>query len=368
MEPQRRAAAPAGEPAGGQLRPVEEAALALHEPGLDADAITARLERLVVDLQLASEPTFLPAALRWSGTIEGTDCGNGIVEIDVRRPDGVLAGVLRCRPRSALTERHAVVLATHAGVALGGVERLAEIERREQGVRRIAERLQDTLLPTLPSLPSTLVAVAYRAASREARVGGDFYDVFVLPNGSVLIVVGDVVGKGVEAAARTARITQTLRALALQDLELYELLEMADRQVTWQDPEIMATLWCGLYDPTSRELAFASLGHPPALLLRADGNPMRLELEGLPLGLRDLTEEAPEVRHRQLESRDLLVLYTDGVVEASRDFLAGQEALQKAIVARRDEPLEQIVEGALSELLADAGHQDDAVMLVLRRR
>jgi serine phosphatase RsbU (regulator of sigma subunit) len=109
------------------------------------------------------------------------------------------------------------------------------------------------------------------------------------------------------------------------------------------------------------------LGHPPALLLRADGDPIRLELEGLPLGLRELVERPPEVRTRRLESRDLLVLYTAGVVEASKDYLAGQHALLDAIRRRREETVGEILKGALSDLLEGAGHSDDAAMLVLRR-
>jgi phosphoserine phosphatase RsbU/P len=188
-----------------------------------------------------------------------------------------------------------------------------------------------------------------------------------LPDGRVLIAVGDVMGKGVDAALHTSRITHTMRSLAMGGLELDLLLERLDEQITWQDPDLMATVWCGLYEPDSGELHFASLGHPPALLLRADGNPIRLELEGLPLGLRDLTDRPPEIRARRLAPRDLLVLYTDGVVEASKDYLAGQEALLAAVAFRRDEPVGEILNGALEELLANAGHSDDAAMLILRR-
>src|SRR5690606_1420838 len=139
--------------------------------------------------------------------------------------------------------------------------------------------------------------------------------------------------------------------LALQRLPIDELLARVDEHVVWQDPEIMATLWCGIYEPDSGELSFASLGHPPALLLRSTGEPIRLELEGLPLGMRDLSPKPPEIRSRQLDSRDLLVLYTDGVVEASRDYLAGQDALLRAVEAHRDDPLEELLNAALSELL-----------------
>jgi sigma-B regulation protein RsbU (phosphoserine phosphatase) len=355
-----------GASAPSRLRPIEEAVLALHAPGLSFDEVTSLFENLVGDLGLAEEAVFLPESLLRVMRRRQDESRMELAE--VRRPDGALIGALRFRPLSERGIHQTVLLARHAGVALSAVFQRDAMERREAAVRRVAERLQDSLLPDLPRVTDTNVVVAYRAAAREAKVGGDFYDVFPLPDARVMIVVGDVVGKGVEAAVRTSRITQTLRALALQGLDLDVLLERADQQVAYQDPDIMATLWCGLYEPRTGELAFASLGHPPALLLRSSGEPIRLELEGLPLGLRDLSPSPPEIRSRHLEPRDMLVLYTDGVVEGSRDFLAGQESLLRAVMRRREEPLEEILSGALGELLADANHSDDAVMLLLRRR
>lgn len=346
------------------LRPVEAAALSLHRPSLTFGEVTALLEQMAVGLGLTADATFLaPAMLR-----EARAGSDHATLIEVRRPDGALVGALRLHPVDERAAHAAHVLAAHAGVALSSIAQLRAIERRERSVRRVAERLQDSLLPSLPELAATSLTVDYRAAARDAKVGGDFYDVFPMPDGRVLIAVGDVVGKGVEAAVRTSRITQTLRALALQRLPLDELLARADEQVVWQDPEIMATLWCGFYEPDTGELSFASLGHPPALLLRSTGEPIRLELEGLPLGMRDLSPKPPEIRDRHLDSRDLLVLYTDGVVEASRDYLAGQESLLRAIESHRDEPLEDVLAAALEYLLAGANHSDDAVMLLLRRR
>lgn len=339
------------------------AALSLYRPDQSAARVTSRLAELVAELGLAADPVYLPAR---EPLPEAEAPGTAAVA--VRRPDGSLAGVLRCRPAGPGAAESVRVLAAHAGVALAGVGRLREVARREAVLRRVAEHLQDALLPALPDLPHTVMAVSYRAAARDARVGGDFYDAFPMPCGRVLITVGDVMGKGLEAAAHTSRITQTLRALALQGLDLDVLLERADAQVTWQSQDVIATVWCGLYDPASGEIAFASLGHPPALLLRAGGEPIRLELEGLPMGMRDLSGSPPEVRSRRLAPRDLLVLYTDGVVEASRDYLAGQQALLAAIARRREEPVGTILAGALQDLLdADTDNRDDAVMLLLRR-
>lgn len=352
------------------LRAAAEAALGLHEPQSSPQDVTELLARLVTDLDLADSVTFTPETAMTTPTSPDED---DLVAVQVRRPRPVgedrrtFEGVLWCRPRSPDARAAIEVLAAHAGAALAMVARREDVERREHGMRRVAERLQDAMLPDLPDLPHTRLTVEYRAAGRETRVGGDFYDVFALPSGSALIVVGDVQGKGIEAASRTLLVTQTFRALALQGASLEELLERADEQVRYQDPEFMATVWCGLYQPATGEMRFASLGHPPALLLRAQTEPTRLELEGLPLGLRDLADEPPETRSRKLEPRDLLVLYTDGVVEASGDLVAGQEALMEAIARHREEPLQSLVTSTLDELLADGGHADDAAMLLLRR-
>lgn len=355
-------------PRSPSLRLVDDAALALHQPSLSAADVTALLVTLVGDLGLGEDLVYR------TDRETPSDAPTGLVGIPVHRgstPSGRarLAGVLWYRPTNGDVSGHVESLAAHASLALAAMADRDEMARREDSVRRIAEKLQDSLLPPLPQLDQTLLAVEYRAAGRDTRVGGDFYDVFAMPDGRVLIVVGDVMGKGVEAASRTSRITQTLRALALQDLGLEELLARVDEQVSFQDPDIMATLWCGLYVPATGELDFASLGHPPALLVR-EGNqdPIHLALQGLPLGLRDLSEQPPECRDRRLASRDLLVLYTDGVIEASGDVIAGLEALHSAIRARRNEPLDRIVRESLDELLDKGGHSDDAVILLLRRR
>jgi len=346
--------------------------------------IPVLLERLVRATGLADDVAYTSATSSTSSTSRASSMDAGeaapsrpshrgagvttteVALVPVRRTDGYPQGLLRCRPRPG-TLSTIEDLATLAGAAMGEAARAEELAVREAALRRVAERLQDSLLPVLPALPSTLLEVVYRAAARDARVGGDFYDAFALPDGNVLLVVGDVMGKGVEAASRTSRITQTFRALAMQGLPLDRMLERVCEQVVFQDPEIMATMWAGLYEPLSGQLVFASCGHPPALLLRPEGPAAWLNVEGLPLGMHDLLDEIPETRSRVLGSRDLLVLYTDGLIEASGDVIAGQEALLHAIESRRDSSLRDLVVEVSDELLHDAGHTDDAVLLVLRR-
>lgn len=337
-----------------------QASLLLHDPALSPVEVVALLPRLVAELGLGTAVTFTagpPPTDRRPGAALPVGA------------DGRHEGTLLFVPASEQAVARARTLAEHAGASLAALRQVADIEHRERAVRHVAEQLQDALLPPITEPDGVSLAVRYRAAAREARVGGDFYDVFAIPDGRLLLVVGDVVGKGVEAAVRTSRITQTLRALTLCGLGLEELLRRCDEQVTYQDPAIMATVWCALYEPDSGELEFASLGHPPALLLRdGDASPVRLELHGLPLGMRDLVDEVPEVRRRLLEPGDLLVLYTDGVVEGEGDFIAGQQALLDAVDRRRDETLTAIVDGVLDEVVAGANKRDDALLLLLRRR
>ena len=346
---------------------LDRAALALHTDVVDEAGVLARLERIVVELGLATAAAAEPVR----GTVAAAAPGWRIAFVgDPADPVAVLRWT-PVAPDDPDADETLAVLAAHAAAAVITVRRLAEVARREQAVRQVAGLVTEELFPPLPALPGTSLEVEARTswADLGLGVGGDFYDVFELPDATALVVVGDVVGKGVRAAGHVSRITQTLRALALQGLPLDEVLVRTDAQVRFQDPEIMATLWCGLYEPESGELRFASLGHPPALLLRGrDDSGVRLELTGLPLGMGDLATGPPEVRRRLLEPRDLLVLYTDGVVEAHRDFLAGQEALLEAVRRRIDEPLAHLISGALDELLEGAAHTDDAVMLLLRRR
>jgi serine phosphatase RsbU (regulator of sigma subunit) len=361
-------------------RTAEEATLALHQPDLDVDGVVGCLRGLIEGLGLATDAVFVPVDL--PGNLYRQLDGEHAYEpqghpardsaaaeaFTVRGPDGRVHGTLRCLVASESARRELNLLAAHTGVALASLAQREQLARREEHVRRVAEDLQDALLPALPEMTRTVGAVRYRAATRDTRVGGDFYDVFTLPGGRVLITVGDVVGRGIKAATRTSQITQTLRALALQRFDLDSLLERVDQQVAFQDPEIMATMWCALYEPSTGALEYASLGHPPVLVLRSGEQPEFLDADGLPLGLRELGHAPADRRRITLAPGDLLVGYTDGIVEAHWDIAAGQRALSGAVLSRREQELEALVDGALDELLAAADHTDDTLVLALRRQ
>ena len=204
------------------------------------------------------------------------------------------------------------VLATQAGMA---VENANRFERQRQVARSLQEGLLSTDMPTLEKIE---VAAIYEPASGDKDIGGDFYDVFALPDGTYAVAVGDVSGKGAEAAARTAMVKYMMRAFATADPRPAAVLHsLNDALARDLEPERFATLVYGVLDPDGLKFTIARAGHPPPLVFRAaDGTLEALEesLEGPVLGCLD-DQEFNEVTFA-LSPGDVFVLYTDGLIEA----------------------------------------------------
>ena len=206
------------------------------------------------------------------------------------------------------------VLAGQAGMAIENANRF---ERQ----RRVARSLQAGLLSTeMPHLEGFDVAAVYEPASGEADVGGDFFDVYGLGNDKYAVVVGDVSGKGAEAAARTAMAKYMLRAFTIRNPNPASALYYLNNALA-QDLEAdrFATLVYGVFDSDSRRWTIARGGHPPPLLYRAkDGSVTAYEeLIGSILGaFEDMEfEEGSFV----MEPGDVFLIYTDGLIEARND-------------------------------------------------
>jgi serine phosphatase RsbU (regulator of sigma subunit) len=200
----------------------------------------------------------------------------------------------------------------------------------------IARTLQRALLPpSLPTIPGVRLGAAYVAMGRGVEAGGDFYDVLPSGDGRWVVAVGDVCGKGPEAASLTALARYTLRALARRDPDPERMLTELNRDIVHQRPgnTRFLTACVGLLDTGQGRLRvrLASAGHPPPLIARAGGGVERVEAVGTFVGV------LPEIRMTpcevDLEAGDRLVLYTDGLVEArspSGD-LVGEEGLFEAL-------------------------------------
>ncbi|MFE9559641.1 SpoIIE family protein phosphatase [Streptomyces sp. NPDC006487] len=230
-------------------------------------------------------------------------------------------------------------------------------------VQDIALTLQRALLPSaLATSPYVDVAHRYVPGSRITEVGGDWYDVINLPDGRVVLVVGDVMGHGVSAAAAMGRLRITTKALARHDSEPAELL--AELDACAQEAGIeLATCLHIVYDPKTGRARIASAGHPPPLVLRPDGTVETIdEVLGVPLGVGGFPFRTTEI---ELPANATLALYTDGLIEArGRDIDAGLEALRIEL-AGKSVALEEMADRILANLLPSPP-TDDTVLILAR--
>jgi anti-sigma regulatory factor (Ser/Thr protein kinase) len=238
----------------------------------------------------------------------------------------------------------------------------AEAYERE---RRVARTFQAAALTTeLPRLPGTSFDALYEAGRSEALIGGDWYDAFRVVDGRVVLSIGDVAGSGLDAAATMAAIRQSLRGAAAINPEPSVMLDAADRVLRSQAPDRFVTAWVGIFDPVWSTLACAGAGHPPPLSRTAGDGVVQLPAGGLPLGLRE--RGADVTRHLDLHEDETLLLYTDGLIEADRDVIAGERAVAAAL---RDADVEAAPAQAIHQaVLRGAGASDDVALLVVTFR
>jgi PAS domain S-box-containing protein len=249
--------------------------------------------------------------------------------------------------------------------------------RRYTRERASALTLQRNLLPRgLPEQSAVDVAHRYLPSDVGLGVGGDWFDVIALSGTRVGLVVGDVVGHGVNAAATMGRLRTTVRALARLDLAPDELLSRLDDLVLQgaedQEPGAVPRTDEGLgvaclyavYDPVSRKCIAARAGHPPAASVDPEGNFELLDIPpGPPLGVGGLPFEAMEIA---LPEGSLLALFTGGLVQdRDRDIDTGVAKL-KDVLSDRTSSLEELCDRALSELQPDGPATDDAALLLVR--
>jgi anti-sigma regulatory factor (Ser/Thr protein kinase) len=155
-------------------------------------------------------------------------------------------------------------------------------------------------------------------------VGGDWFDAFRRSDGSIVVCVGDVTGRGLEAAGLMGKLRQSIGIASMYESEPNAILDTVDAHLRSRRAQAIATAFLGIIDPTHTTMRYATAGHPPALLRRG-GRVVELVGEGLPLGLRDYANgSAHDV---SLDGVDLLMLYTDGLVEGTRDLAFGERRL-----------------------------------------
>ncbi len=273
-----------------------------------------------------------------------------VVDDVVQRPVDKLA--LRARIETLVRSRRLALQ----------VRRLAGMYEHE---RHIAQRFQEAALPrALPEVSGLTFSAVYSPATNEARVGGDWYDAARLPDGRVVFSIGDVCGFGLDAAVAMANVRQVVRGVAHIHPDPAMMLDAADRTLHAEDSERIVTAFVAVFDPVTSLLTYACAGHPRPLLRTSDGTVTELRAFGLPLGL-PMRSDPRTTESIVLPSDALLVLYTDGLTEASHDLLGGEACLwavleNGAILGAAN------VAQAITAAVVPAESNDDVAILTIR--
>ena len=262
--------------------------------------------------------------------------------------------------------------------ALSGADRewlLTLVSQGEQAVDRagryetergIAETMQRSVLPErLPTVSGVTLAARYLPGTVGVDVGGDWYDIIQLEDGSIGLVVGDVVGKGVQAAAMMGQLRNALRAFAFEYDDPHTVVSRLDKLVEGMMDSAFATLVYLVVDPRQRRAQYVVAGHPPPLIRSPDGTTSFLEQgRSLPIGVdASLEFESGEVL---LQQGSTILLYTDGLVERRGTPLdEGLRRLAESAAASEDDP-EELVESVLGALIGDNERPDDIAVLAIR--
>jgi len=267
-------------------------------------------------------------------------------------------------------EQFLMTLASRMASSLVNAElhtRVAENEARLGREMKIAREIQHQLMPDeLPSVPPLQMAVLFKPV---AQLGGDLYDWIPFDDGRIAIVIGDVAGKGAPAALYGALSSGVIRTRAGRKYPPGQMLELVNKTL-YQRPiegQYVAVTYA-VYDPNSKTMAMANSGLPYPLLVRA-GQPSFLDIGGVPLGLFPDTQY--EETSLQLQSGDVLVFYSDGVIEmrndSGEDF--GLKRLAETVCTSHEKTPEEIVKvvsASLADFIGRVRPQDDRTMIVAR--
>ncbi|OEJ23851.1 protein phosphatase [Streptomyces agglomeratus] len=270
--------------------------------------------------------------------------------------------VTRQRSREPFDEQDCVLVDELVARAALNIDNARMYTTQREAALTLRRSLTNSALPAVTGLELT---GRYLPAS-DHDVGGDWFDAISLPDGRTGLVIGDVMGHGIHSAAVMGQLRTAVRTLARHDVSPARMLRSLDAVVTDLGEDEMATCVYAVHDPAAAECVIARAGHPPPAVATAGGDVTFLGgSPGVPLGTggRDFrTQRVP------LPPGSLLVLYTDGLIEArDRDLDEGLEQLARALV-HREQPLEALCDGILEQLLAARPVQDDVAVLLARTR
>ena len=271
---------------------------------------------------------------------------------------GTVLGVLTVTPPGRPFGRDDVIIVSEAAGRAAAA--LANALRFEQE-REVAQRLQHAMLTELPTGPGVECAARYLPAVTGLNVGGDWYDAFCRPDGTLVLAVGDVAGHGLVAATLMGQLRTALRAYAMDMPEPGEVLARLQGLIRHLDPDHCATAVLAMVTPDGR-MSLATAGHPPPLLRDPDGSVRRLEFFGPMLGLPIDHDYAADTR--TLRPGSVLMFYTDGLIERRDTSIdTGIDQLAAAFGRAPGSP-DQIADTMCEVMLSDSSREDDTCLLV----
>lgn len=314
---------------------------------LDGSSLKAQAERLAFE-RSAVEPVMLPVLLlsdRRAVTKMTQELWSIVDDVALRPLSKV---EMRARVDSLLKARRLSL-------------RLRDVSHAYQHERRVAQRFQKAALPrALPQIQGLSFSSFYRPGIDESQIGGDWYDALQLGDGRVMVSIGDVCGSGLDAAVAMANARQLLRGVAQIHDDPATMLDAADRAVRAENAAGMVTAFVGVFDPITSLLTYATAGHPRPLLRSPDGTIQELSATGAPLGVPFRVERTVECVEVPLGC--VLVLYTDGLTEATRDMLDGEQRLRAAISDPEVLTAPNVALAIHDAVLSDGARDDIAVM------
>ncbi len=329
----------------------------------------------------APHPAAAVVAARTGRPQHAADHPGGLPGVDDLPPSALAPGVpLLCLPLTARRSTLGVLTLAPPGDRFESDNTVMLIElARRAGIaidhalryehnRDIAETLQRTLLTDLPVTPGLQLAARYLPATHGLNIGGDWYDAFAQPDGSLIAVIGDVTGHGLHAAVMMGQLRNALRAYAVEGDSPGRLLTRLHTFLHHLEPELYATAAIARFRPGDPTVTWAAAGHPPPVVRTSDGRVQILDAKpgamlGIPLsqGIRDHTVELPP--------GSTLALYTDGLVERRRVGLDPGIARLGTALAEIDpadlaQDLDRAAEAVLGRMLHDSAREDDVCLLL----
>jgi len=256
---------------------------------------------------------------------------------------------------------------------------VVEAEQRYERARDVIHALQRELLPAgVPVLPQAQIAGSYLLADAGTSAGGDWFDAQSLPDGRVALAVGDVVGQGVTASATMGQLRAVLGERLAATGDIGTAIADADRMAGRLPAARAATVCVAVLDPGTGALTYCTAGHPPPLLVPRDGEPRYLPATGTgPLGVHAAGGGAVTVGTDHLEVGDMLLLYTDGILERPGRTVAestvelaragADTAADRALAGHEATAVERVCNQTLELLVRVTGHSDDIALLAAQR-